>query len=183
MKKASIALLLAFVTSCSNASKSVSIKTDVGEKYEVSDSAVYIVPYEGKEELRQIESNISDTRNAAKKCTTRGVLTTRDCNEIWLDERHEERVAKAEFLRSFDASRNIVRIKYRQVYTDLNGKKTPSDYLYVNCINPDIDEGTVENIKKHLNIKRAVDDGTPTKKVEEQLCKKWATFQSNPING
>ena len=164
-------LLFLPLTSCSGAD--VIVKSDLGEEYLVKNDAVYVQPYDKKAPLLAATSNVTTTYGSYQNCLN--TLDNDTCTRIYLGQSYEEQLRLMRYLEAFDPS-NLRVIKYRQIYTDLNGKKTPSDYLYLTCLNPRLSRSDKESIEENLDFKQPIDAGSSVDRLQSRICERWAKF-------
>jgi len=135
MRRFLLAPLLIALTGCSN---DLSVKTDLGEKYIVKQSAVTVSPYDWDDHVNYLESWIKDFREGYDNCRS-GILSDSACMH-WLsgEEGRKDRLRAAKTLRN--EPKSLVKVRFRPIFIDLNGKKIAKDYEDIYCINPNLSE-------------------------------------------
>lgn len=166
--------LCVVLASCSGGD--VAVKSDLGEEYLVKNDAVYVQPYK-TDELQVLKDTVTKTYDGFLSCTTEppAVLSREQCANIYLTGNYEVNLLKMRYLESFDP-RSLRLVKYRQIYTDLNGKKIPSGYLYVTCVKPGLGIAVREGIEANLGIKQPLDTGSIEEQLKAKICERWAKF-------
>ena len=137
MKRLLLAPLLIALTGCSN---DLSVKTDLGEKYIVKQSAVTVFPYfDWDNRVNDLEYWIKSNRESYDSCRSREYMSDSDCS-FWLDqeEDYKARLEAAKALRN--EPKSLVKVKFRPIFIDLNGKKIAKDYEEIYCVNPNLSE-------------------------------------------
>ena len=70
-------------------------------------------------------------------------------------------------------------VTYRYIFEDLNGLKTPSGYIEINCLNPALPKESYEAINNSTGI---ISDApqqqsfTATEVIKQKVCTKYVKF-------
>jgi hypothetical protein len=174
IRKLIVIPLCAALSSCS--SGDVVVKSDLGEEYLVRNDAVYVQPYK-KDGLAALKHSVTVKYEGFLSCASDWpvAMSREQCASLWLRDGYDADLLKMRYLESFNP-KNLRLVKYRQIYTDLNGKKLPSDYLYVTCVNPGLSVAAKEEIEKNLDIKQSLDTGSVEEQLKAKICERWAKF-------
>ena len=175
MKKLLILLLAPVLASCSS---DIVVKSDLGETSVVKESAVTVQKLDPDSARRQAEKAIEIWSEgfSAWECRNKRFESTRDL--CW-KAHNENIVPREEDLEIIANVPPMKIIKYRTIYTNVNGDKSATDYDHVACI----PEGTSEERRSWGRIgteygpegtkHNLVTDGSVGSGVRREVCKKY----------
>ena len=196
MKRLLLAPLLIALAGCSN---DLSVKTDLGEKYLVKDSAVTVIPFTTEDAIaaRRINTPIQKCIDRNKNDYSAYSISSADCQrywsrtgtidsskEKWLKYDDEIQVLKETSLKLFGKE-----LKFRPIFVDLNGKKNAGTYTTIFCLNdPGFDSLSSSDKKAEIKVYNAlfrteILDNEPDKSsslaievLKVKMCDKYAKF-------
>ena len=175
MRKLFILLLAPVLASCSS---DVVVKSDLGETSVVKQSAVTVQKFDPDKAIAKAEKAIEiwSENFSAWECRNERFESVRDL--CW-KAHNENIVPREDDLEIIPNVPPMKIVKYRTIYTNVNGDKSATDYDHVACI----PEGTSEERKSWAHIateygpKGTEDnlaiDGSVGSGVRRQVCKKY----------
>ena len=169
------------------------VKTDLGEKFIVKDSAVSILSFGAKELLASINTasrkRMRDYENCRRKRGDK--LTGKDgygkgyysyCQVNHGVYFGGERINESDIntAKWEPEKKHYARIRFRPIFVDLNKKKIAYDYENIYCINPKLKDTTVAVLDKYQKIKSFDQPKkitfTAYDSMRKKVCKKYAKF-------
>ena len=193
MKHLVLAPLLFVLSSCSN---DISVKTDLGEKYIVKDTAVTVIPFGLKDLVKTIKEDEYVILDRYSQCTyTHGFkkntayypglgFTLSYCEKL-----HRVKDGKVTTSHGSDLyfakkepleENHFFRIKFRPIFIDLNKQKNAAGYEYVHCINPKLEVQTLaiwDSYKKVKSYQPEKITYTAYQLMKSKVCDKYAKFE------
>ena len=196
MRKLLIPLIF-LLTGCVN---NLSVRTEVGESYYVPKETIFVSSFDkedflelyklSKTELANLYlASIESTKNYFKDCDD-GILSTKQCNEIWKPEQteieskekynsilNEMNTSLETFKSEVLEGKHWVKISYRPVFENLNGIKRPLRTVETGCYNPKLKE-EIKAIWQELETYDFMiyEDVMAGIDLEIKLCDKYANF-------
>ena len=130
------AALLMIATPC--AAQDLEVTTDLGEKYFLIDSAVKATPMTGAAGVALQEQGAIRSMASFEECV-QGPLSRSKCIEIYKPEqRASEWENRLLSIKNDPEKVHWVSLRFRGIFLDLNGKKNPTQYQSVACLNPKV---------------------------------------------
>jgi len=196
MRKLLIPLIF-LLTGCVN---NLSVRTEVGESYFIPNETIFVSSFDKEDflELYKLSKttlangyleDIENNNKYFKDCDD-GILSTKQCKEIWEPEQreieykekynstlNEMNTSLETFKSEVLEGKHWVKISYRPVFKNLNGMKRPLRKVEKGCYNPKLKE-EIKAIWKELEkydfmIYKDVMAGID---LEIKLCDKYANF-------
>ena len=153
------------------------VKTDLGEKYIVKESAVTVSTFSWDNEVNKIEEFIKDKREYFDSCRSLKYFTEGDCRH-WLSD-EETYKNKLDFAKAWrDKPTSVVLVRFRPIFIDLNNKKIAKDYTSNYCLNPNLSKSDEEEILFASDIYSFPNKNSPTALgvTRYKVCEKYAKF-------
>jgi len=144
-------------------SSDITVEDDVGMVATVKKSAVTHYQFDKKAAKIFLEKWLSRYKQNFADCYSESALTKSDCKEIY-DETIDKKVKELNILSGMP---DVTVVRYRFVATDLNNKKTPSEYIYVACI-PQSEPKKRAEWAELIHVIDGV-NAEPEKKIESNL--------------
>ena len=154
------------------------VKTDLGEKYIVKESAVTVSPYSWYDKVTDIEYWIIVNRGSFDRCRSGGTLSDSDCSH-WIDDEEKEK-SKVKYAKAWiDKPASVVLVRFRPIFIDLNNKKIAKDYTSNYCLNPNLSKSDEEEILFASGIYSFPNKNSPTALgiTRYKVCEKYAKFK------
>ena len=166
------------------------IKTDLGEKYVVKETATTIFINGLDQAYERISKNINYYKDELEKCVD-GPLSLETCSEIYDTPEMKTRIKSwKNDLQAETESIHFIGVKFRPIFIDLNGNKQAKGYDRVGCLNPKLKEKTIQFWDYFTSIRRfkgqknrseyfnAPDEKSliAYEQVKVKLCEKYAKF-------
>lgn len=181
-----IAFLAAGFTLLTSCSSDIVVKSDLNESTTVKKSAISSYTFNKSNAIAQTEKSIQRLKSKLKKCST--YLSESDCEGIY---NKDIKKMQNELEKVIPDMPDIRLVRYRTIYTNVNGDKLASGYKHVACIPaeeankqlkwfeiatrmeniesiiPDSEEGIQSNLIK---------DGTVASNVRIEVCKRYGNI-------
>ena len=137
MKVQLLAAVLLMIATPS-AAQDLEVTTDLGEKYFLIDSAVKATPMTGATGVALQNEGAAGFEARFNKCLE-GPLSRSKCTEIYEPEKTASEYKNRILSIKNDPERvHWVSLRFRGIFLDLNGQKSPTQYQSVACLNPKI---------------------------------------------
>ena len=152
------------------------VKTDLGEKYIVKESAVTVSTYSWDDRVKYLINEIRDNQESGDNCLTS--LSDSMCNILWFDDL-EKRKERLEYAKVWiDKPTSLVLVRFRPIFIDLNNKKIAKDYTSNYCLNPNLSKSDEKEILFAGEIYSLPDKNSPTALglTRYKVCEKYAKF-------
>ena len=155
-------------------SNDLTIKTDLGEKFIIKESALELEIFDGSD-LKKIlnKSQIKKLNESIEKAQTLvDILKDEPANEV-LKERQNNKKVFEKSLNKIDMEKvHLNFINYRMIFVDLNNKKTASGVNNLSCFNPKLNQNSLSMWREYAPSFVY----EPKNNLEERICKKYAKF-------
>ena len=193
MKRLLLAPLLLAISGCSS---DIVIKTDLGEKYIVKNSAVTILPYTHRDLINKIKKDARDNKSRYRNCEFKFKGKKRRGDYLTICEREYgfyngisakengdlvniENMEKYGGLVYEEDKVYWYDIRFRPIFVDLNKKKISKNYELISCLRPRDYFSSVLG-DKYFGIKNRQPKemtGLAFESMKAKVCKKYAKFK------
>ena len=156
-------ILLLTASALLGCSSDITVEDDVGMVATVKESSVTPYQFDKKAAKTFLEERLSRGKKELIDCYSNRYMTESICKRAHAADIDE----KAKQLNAFSRMPGVTIVRYRFVTTDLNNKKTPSEYIYVACI----PQSEPEKQAKWAELIHIIDgiNGDPQKEIESNL--------------
>ena len=170
-------------------SSDIVVKTDLGEKFVVKESAVNVIPMGVNDLIKIINEDGTQTRENFYKCnSTYGKDYQRQeggysyCEikyAMYFGKLHKQ---PSDIAIAKNAEKNIhlKNVIFRPIFVDLNKKKIAYDYENIYCINPKLRDQTIaiwDSYKKVKTYQPKKMSYTAYESMKAKVCEKYAKFE------
>ena len=180
IKRLLIAPLLIALNGCSNG-KELIVKTDLGEKYIVKDSAVKVTNWTKSDAIRGIKD-----QHPVEKCIERKILSSDECQSgenIFSDD-VTKHLKEEKIIINSDIQIPYKLVRFRPIFVDVNNDRSANTYFNVSCLNysaiSTLEDSYIKALTKasieHLDNIPDRSSDLAIEDLKEKVCDKYAKF-------
>ena len=183
-------LLLGFIPSV-NAfpwSSDIVVKTDLGEKFVVKESAVNVIPMGANDLIKIINEDGVKTRENFYKCNSiygkdyqrqEGGYSYCEIKYAMYFGKLHKQPSDIAIAKNAEKNIHLKNVIFRPIFVDLNKKKIAYDYENIYCINPKLRDQTIaiwDSYKKVKTYQPKKMSYTAYESMKAKVCDKYAKF-------
>ena len=191
MKSLLVASLLLSSIPSANAfpwSSDIVVKTDLGEKFVVKESAVNVIPMGANDLIKIINEDGVKTRENFYKCNSiygkdyqrqEGGYSYCEIKYAMYFGKLHKQPSDIAIAKNSEKNIHLKNVIFRPIFVDLNKKKIAYDYENIYCINPKLRDQTIaiwDSYKKVKTYQPKKMSYTAYESMKAKVCDKYAKF-------
>ena len=170
-------------------SSDIVVKTDLGEKFVVKESAVNVIPLGVNDLIKIINEDGVKTKENFYKCNSRygkdfqrqegGYSYCEIKYAMYFGKLHKQ-PSDIAIAKNSEKNIHLKNVIFRPIFVDLNKKKIAYDYENIYCINPKLRDQTIavwDSYKKVKSYQPKKMSYTAYESMKVKVCEKYAKFE------
>ena len=170
-------------------SSDIVVKTDLGEKFVVKESAVNVIPLGVNDLIKIINEDGVKTRENFYKCNSiygkdyqrqEGGYSYCEIKYAMYFGKLHKQPSDIAIAKNAEKNIHLKNVIFRPIFVDLNKKKIAYDYENIYCINPKLRDQTIaiwDSYKKVKSYQPKKMSFTAYESMKVKVCEKYAKFE------